>query len=418
MMINKRSLWISLCLVNLCIVAILGFILRSKILFSLPSINYRNFLSAHSHFAFGGWVGLGLVTLLVYDILPRDKSSRKTYQWILICFEVSSLGMAFTFPFEGYAFLSIFFSSAYIFASFVFAVVFLKHLFRSAIHKNIKLLSSAAIVCFVISSIGPLGLVYILVSKSGNSILYRDSIYTFLHFQYNGFFTLTVFALLFNLLFRKNLISNNSKYFAWFLCLSVIPTLFLALLWHNYVWFYTIAAIGCILIAATLFYFIKLLASLDKKKLFTYKIAYTLCMFSFFSFIIKMCLQIGTIIPTLGNAVYGDRPVIIGFLHLVFLGFVTFFMLSNFIESGYFIKNKKTIAFPFYLFSFAIIYNESLLMIQGLGVLFKTNSYLYSLLLWTASIFLLAGSITILVVRFTVKKYNRTSIEGKSPMPV
>jgi hypothetical protein len=401
---DKRSFWIKLSLVNLCIVALLGFTLRSKILFSLPLINYRNFLSAHSHFAFAGWAGLGLITLLIFDILPAEKANKKIYQWLLAAFEISSLGMAFTFPFQGYAFLSILFSTSYIFTSVAFAIVFLKHLFQSSVHRNIKLLSICAIASFIISYLGTLGLVYILLSHSGNSILYRDSIYVFLHFQYNGFFTLSVFALFFNMLYKKGVNDKFVNRFVFYLCLSIIPTMFLALLWHNSYLFYGIGFLGCVLNFITLIYFTRLLSSLEKRKLFTYRFAYILCIFSFLSFGIKMCLQIGTIIPQLANAVYGDRPIIIGFLHLVFLGFVTFYMLGNFIESAYFTLNKRLISFPFYLFSFAIIYNEALLMIQGLGILFKTNNHLYSVLLWTASILLFLGAASILIARYAGTK--------------
>src|SRR5437868_12972358 len=95
----SRSFWVNLSLLNLCIVALLGFVLRSKILFPLNFIDYRNVLSAHSHFAFSGWAGLSLIILLIYQILPSELASRKVYQWILSGLEVSSLGMVFIFPF-------------------------------------------------------------------------------------------------------------------------------------------------------------------------------------------------------------------------------------------------------------------------------------------------------------------------------
>ena len=236
---NKRSFWISLALINLCIVAFLGFCLRSKILFSLPSINYRYFLSAHSHFAFGGWAGLALIALLIYDLLPPNLSQKKIYQWILAGIEISSLGMAFTFPFYGYNAVSIFFSTLYIVVTVVFAPVFIKDVVKSNHHKTVRLLSISAVICLIVSFLGALGLVYILMSKSSNSILYRDSIYTFLHFQYNGFFTLSVFALFFSYVLKKGLkITRDAILFSLFLCLSLIPALFLSLLWHNDAWFY------------------------------------------------------------------------------------------------------------------------------------------------------------------------------------
>src|SRR5436190_22915388 len=104
---TKRSFWISLGLFNLCIVALLGLALRSKILFPLHFLDYSSLLSAHSHFAFAGWAGLSFVTLFIYDILPKEQHERKIYQWILTGIEISALGMALLFPFIGYNFITI-----------------------------------------------------------------------------------------------------------------------------------------------------------------------------------------------------------------------------------------------------------------------------------------------------------------------
>jgi hypothetical protein len=117
-----------------------------------------------------------------------------------------------------------------------------------------------------------------------------------------------------------------------------------------------------------------------------------------------MLLNVGTIFPQLGNAVYGDRPVIIGFLHLVFLGFLTFYLLATLLENNYFTNNKKIIVLPFYLFSFGILANELFLMIQGLGILFKTNNEIYKWLLWFTSILLFFGALFILLSRLSIIK--------------
>lgn len=400
---DKRSFWLTISLINLSIVAFFGFTLRSKILFPLPFINYRNFLSAHSHFAFGGWVGLSLITLLIYDLLPKVYSDRKIYQWILAGIEVSSLGMAILFPFQGYTILSIIFSSLYIVTSFVFAGAFFRDLRKLVIDKNVKLLSLSATASLVISSIGPAGLLYIIVTREGNSLLYRDSIYTFLHFQYNGFFTLSVFALLFQYFSKKEIqLPINARRFSVAICLSIIPSLFLALLWHNKILFYLFAALGGVLMLLSLFYFLKLLFPFRLQSVFKYRLSKSLFELSILSFVMKMLLQVGTIIPALGNAVYGDRPVIIGFLHLVFLGFVSFFILSSMAASELLTKGNKPYVFPFVIFSTGVFANELLLGIQGLGILFKTNSTIYQWLLWAASILLFTGAVLIVVARWLV----------------
>jgi hypothetical protein len=120
-----------------------------------------------------------------------------------------------------------------------------------------------------------------------------------------------------------------------------------------------------------------------------------------------MLLQVGTIFPTLGNAVYGDRPVIIGFLHLVFLGFITFFILALLIENSYFTSKNKLVLSPFIIFSTGIIANEALLMIQGLGILFQTNNDIYKWLLWGVAIVLFTGAFLIAITRLIVARQQK-----------
>jgi hypothetical protein len=78
--------------------------------------------------------------------------------------------------------------------------------------------------------------------------------------------------------------------------------------------------------------------------------------------------------------------------------------LATLLENNYFIKNKKTIVLPFYIFSFGILANEVLLMIQGLGILFKTNNEIYKWLLWLTSILLFLGALFILLSRLSIIK--------------
>ena len=54
---------------------------------------------------------------------------------------------------------------------------------------------------------------------------------------------------------------------------------------------------------------------------------------------------------------------------------------------------------PFMVFTLGVIGNEAFLMTQGLEILFKTNSTLYSWLLWGASIVLFTGALFIAIAR-------------------
>jgi len=119
------------------------------------------------------------------------------------------------------------------------------------------------------------------------------------------------------------------------------------------------------------------------------------------SFAIKMLLQVGTIFPSLGNAVFGFRPIIIGFLHLVFLGFVTFYVLSNYISENVFPFERTISRTAIIFFSLAIVINEMILLVDGIGLMFYTTYPVYPWLLWIASILLFAGACLILAARVT-----------------
>jgi hypothetical protein len=408
---NKKDFWIRLSLINLSVVGLLGFALRSKILFTIPWLDYRYVLSAHSHFAFGAWVGLGIMTLLVYQLLPPALSVKRVYQWILAGITISSWGMALSFPFGGYYSVSIVFSTSFIVFTYWFGIAFIRDLFKVELPGSIKLLGVTSLLSLIASSAGPVLLSYIMISRSADSVLYRDAIYTFLHFQYNGFFTLAVFALFFERAFRKGIdLKNDGKRFALFLSLSVLPALFLSLLWHNSTLYYVIAGCACILIILCLFYFFRLMQRIPMGQVFNNALSKNLAFLSFASFGLKMILNIGTIIPQLSNAVYGDRPVIIGFLHLVFLAFVSFFLLADFISNGIFTRRTGLPKAPFYVFGGGVFANELLLMLQGLGILFRTNSDIYAWLLWIASIVLFAGGIMLAASAWSNKKATDGSV--------
>ena len=130
-------------------------------------------------------------------------------------------------------------------------------------------------------------------------------------------------------------------------------------------------------------------------------------MVAFVSFIIKMVLTVGTLYPPLGNAVYGARPVIIGFLHLVFLAFVSFYILSHNLEQGYFTSRNRVKVYPFYLFGAGVLANELVLMVQGLGVLFKTSSEFFNQALWASAILLFAGALALTVSFYQCRLQNK-----------
>lgn len=407
--ITKKG-WLKIALINLCIVAMLGFVLRSKILFSIPLIEYKNTLHAHSHFAFGGWVTLAINTLLVYELLTKESKQKKVYQWLLASFLINAAGMLVSFLAQGYAFYSILFSTLFILTSYVFAGIFIKDVNRSISSKTVKLLSISAAVYFCFSSVGPFTLGYLMAMKSQNVILYKNAIYTYLHLQYNGYFTLSVLALFLNRI-ENYLTNTGGKYFhrfALMLSLSVIPSLFLC-----YLWYYpsnmlvAIAIVGAILMLGSFYYFSKGILSIGKRLYALPALTKYPLLVSLLAFSLKIILQSLTIIKPIGDAVFSNRPVVIGFLHLVLLGFISLYLLAHYTLVGV-LKNNKYTMFAMLIFIAAVVMNEVTLMSQGLGIMLMESSQLFPWMLWivASALFISSGLLVSFAFIAKAKAHN------------
>jgi hypothetical protein len=412
-MIHRKN-WIILSLINLCIVALLGFLLRSKILFTLPFINYEHLINAHAHFAFYGWVTLALLASFTKELVPSTTltTNKRWYQWLLWGFELTSLGMLVSFLFQGYGAISIFFSFLFILCTYCFGWRFIKDLTASDKRQPSLFLSIGALVSIIISSAGPFIITYIHISGSANSILYREAFYLYLHFMYNGFFTLSVFALFLDHLEKKGVVLSmyNAKWFAYLLCVSVVPSFFLSLLWeHGNIVFRSIALMGVLLILGSLIFFFKIVKLLRPAQRDRSTLPQLILFLVLTSFVIKSVLQIGTIFPGLGTAVFGLRPIIIGFLHLVFLGLASFYILYHYIEAGVFYMRNNFSKIAIIFFVIAVVLQEFVLMFQGLGLLLGNANPIYNYLLWFASILLFTGATLISIAGIKALKTTASS---------
>jgi len=349
--------------------------------------------------------------LFVRELLPELYRNKNVYQWMLGSIFLSSAGTLLT-TILGMEVLKDFFSVVFIVTSYVFSWAFIKHIHRAAVTKTVYLLSVSAIVCLILSSLGPITLSCLHALRSVQSVYYRDALYIYLHFQYNGFFTLAVFALLFQKLYSK-IQKQNQKNFYWFallLCLSTLPSLFLSFLWQapNET-FRIIAAAGSILVFASVTWFI--ISSLPAFRLSRFvrgPLRYMILL-SIGAFILKMILQSLTIFTGVGNAVFGDRPVIIGFLHLVFLGFVSPFIVAYYTQEKILNVKVKLTIHAQVIFIVFVVCNELALMLQGVGAMFLKGSHWFSWALWVISIGLLVGVVLtfVAVIKSTAQSLKR-----------
>ena len=380
----------------------MGVILRSKILFELPGIDYNHLLKVHSNFAFEGWVSLALMILLVYGLLSDSQKNKMVYKFVFIGTFATAWALIFTFALGKVADFTSYILTVFIFISYVFSWVFIKDIRKTEVNRTVKLLSISAIICAVLSSGGPFFLTYLFATKSLNAVLYRDTLFSYLHLQYNGFFTLSVLALLFNKVQSKLSERTNRDIhrFAVLIASSILPSMFISYDWAgpNTI-IHAIAYIGSILSLLSLGLFIPIFGQMKKLFREIHPLLRFIWMVSIASFMAKMFFQSFTIINFIGNPIFGDRPIIMGFLHLVFLGFVTLFLLYYIGQEGILNIKKSITKIALLIFTIGIIVNIALLLTQGLGDILIKSSPLFPLLLWGAGLWLFAGAVLICIAR-------------------
>jgi len=403
---KNKILWAQVSIFNLCVVALMGFILRSKMVFDLPEINFLNLLDAHFHFAFGAWITLALMLLLVHELLPNPINNRPVYRWIFGSLVFTSFVILLSSVFNSGRLLTTIFSSLFILITWFFSWVFLTHLSTADVNKTVRLLSVSAIGSLVLSSAGPIILIYLHEIRSTQPFFFRDAQYLYLHLQYNGFFTLAIFALIFHKLYPRisSSVQQRFYYFSVLLCVSILPSLFLSFLWQDpNILFRIIAIIGSILIFISITWFIILASSLLRmSKLVDAGVRYIMFL-SVGAFVLKMILFGLTIFTPVGNAVFGNRPIIIGFLHLVFLGFVSSFVFAWYLHLRILNPEIKLTKYALLIFLSVVVLNEIMLTLQGLSTMFLLSSYLYSWPLWVVSIGLVGGAILIYIASIRSK---------------
>ena len=400
--------WQKISFFNLFVASCLGVLMRYKIVFPLPFINQKFLLESHSHFAFTGWLTQILMALIIKFLHDNNKLLYlKKYRMLLVANLISAYGMLFSFSFVGYAPVSIVFSSLSIFVSYLFCLFVWRDLNALQVKTICKSWFKAALAFNAISSLGAFALAVLMANKIANQNLYLASVYFFLHFQYNGWFFFAVMGLFQHFLEERNLIANSNIpvfIFRLFLAASV-PAYFLSALWLPIPqWLYVIIVAAAFAQLAALIMLFKILyVQCSKISTLLAAVPKWLWMLSFIALAIKILLQLGSTIPSLNTIAYGFRPIVIGYLHLIFLGVLTIFL------TGFFLVTEKIVISKWLtrgiiIFVAGIIINELLLMLQGVTSLLNVSlDYINECLLATA-IIMFAGLLVI----------NRNLLNAKS----
>lgn len=363
--------WLQLSFVNLLIVAAIGVVLRYKIAYSLSFIDQKKLLHGHSHFAFSGWVSLALMALIVARLSDhRGQDLFKKYNRILFANLICAYGMLVSFPIQGYGLFSILFSTLSLFVSYWFAIRVWKDI-KAIGQNNISFLWFKAATLFnAVSSIGAFALAFMMATKTMHQTWYLGAVYFFLHFQYNGWFSFTILGLLFEKLQEVKIPVSKLKRIFWLFAMACGPAYFLSALWMPMPGFvYLLVVLSAIvqftawMWAITLIYKERIAI---KQKI--PDLAFITLQVSLIAMTIKLFLQLGSTIPKLSNLAFGFRPIVIGYLHLVLLGFTSLFILGYAMYSGVITSGCRSRA-GIIIFISGIILNEMALMVQGVAAM-------------------------------------------------
>lgn len=398
--------WIKWGLINLAIVALFGTMMRYKIAFEFPFFQQKNLLHAHSHFAFSGWISHFIYCGLAMIIIDHLGSAvRKKYKTLIISNLVMSFGMLFAFTAQGYKAISITCSTVTIFIAVIFTFIFIKDAKQLPADNPSKKWAIGGLLLNILSSIGPFYLAYILASKNMNHNLYLGSIYYYLHFQYSGWFFFGCMALAITLLPKQEYGSMHT-YFKIFMGTSIL-TVFLSLLWTKLpLWIYIITVIATVIQLATWFHLLFKFRVYHKHMLEHIKPAW-IAIFIYGAILalsIKFILQTISVIPSLSTLVFGFRPIVIAYLHLVLLGVYSLFIIGFGFYKGYFTPTKFA-GFSAILFFIGVILNELFLGLQGMAAFTYTIiPKINELLLFAAVVLFTSATLLVFSQSFAAKK--------------
>lgn len=322
--------WLIIALLNFLIAASLGALLRFAFVEEVSWLHFKNFLHAHSHVAMLGWVYMALFALLTTAFIPFSKVDQRPYNALFWATQVSVAGMLISFPWQGYASISIAFSCLHIICSYVFVAWLWADLPKQKSFSH--LLLKTAIVFMLLSTVAIWAMGPIMATSLKGSSFYYMAVQFYLHFQFNGWFLFGALALLFKVLEEHKVLIKHKEQLVFYglLIVASLLTYALALAWAAPETSIFLAnSLGVIVQLSALIMLVRLIKPhFDTiKKIFS-TTAFRLLTIAIVSFMGKVCIQALVVVPFIAEAAYTIRNYVIGFIHLVLLGAISFSLFA------------------------------------------------------------------------------------------
>jgi len=393
-------------LFNFLLIALIGTTLRYVFIHEIKIVpNFTNVMHAHSHAAMLGWIFMALYSCLLYAFLP-EVASKKIYNILFWCNQIAMLGMIISFWQGGYTIPSIIFLTIHVFITYFFTILVFKDV-RGKTFSNLltKHLLYIGLFFLVFSSVGVWSLipVSILLQSSMKVLFTYLSVQFYLHFQYNGWFIFGCLALFFSM---KNVpaatINRKSVSIVYMLALCTIVTYSFDIFWgfqHYKIYLNISVVVAGIQLILTV-------------RLFAINSAFTkgimgelkpgvkaLFIVSFCSLLLKELIQVIIIYPGMAQTVFILRNYIVAYLHLIFLGVTTTFLLGYTWQKGVLVIQSVVARFSIALIVSCIFIIELLLAIMGsLSWAGKSNPPIFYALVFAFSLSIVTGILILFVI--------------------
>lgn len=387
---NSKLLKISL--LYFLIIAVLGTLIRFGFLSGFFLVNYKYMLHAHSHLAFLGWIYPVLFISIVNSFLNKEQIINGKYHLQFFITQIILAGMFISFLIQGYGIVSIIFSTIFQFLTYWFTFRFfrdwkMKPSLEKTHNSSVKFIKTG-LIALVVSSFGTWGLAVIGAKGMAGTTIYELAIYFYLHFQYNGWFTFSILGF-FIWILESNKVEFSTKdcFFSLkLLAVSLFPAFLLSVLGKNpgnLVIFIAVAA-GVAQMAGTI-YFLKLQFKVrkDLSRLFN-NYEKVLIAIAAISFSLKTILQLMSALPIFTEIAFNNRYIVIAYIHLVFIGFISLSLFAYLSKTGGYILNSRVAKTGVSLLVIGFSLTEILLISPVFFILipdFTTLMFLFSTLM-------------------------------------
>lgn len=397
---NEKMLslrWLKLNFAYFVLVALLGVTMRSAVL-GIDILPYNHLLHTHSHIAFLGWVYPTLYILLVNRFLSAAQITRYRFKIQLILTHLLIFLMLIAFLAQGYAFYSILFSSLFQILNYVFVISFWRALKNR--QKTISdLFLKVALASLAVSTFGPWAVGTIKANGLGNTPYYKMAIYFYLHFQYNGWIIFALLALFFKQIegLAGNISNQVTRFFILF-AVALVPDYALSLLGlFNLNGLTGLAWLAAIFQLIALFYFLPVIKHIRRNQTPTVDIWSGIPLFiAGLALILKILLQFFPLFHSFRNIAFNNRGVVIAFIHLVMLGVISSYLMSELLIARIIDPLKKRVHAGIISFFIGFSISELLLAFQFIYIppFYYTSLFLFTLLMFAGLLLLFSGAFT------------------------